>query len=118
MLRDTIPHPAAFTSRAYFERVGQFDESYRIAMDYELFLRGGPMLNARFVPVQISFMREGGVSRQNFRSVLDEWERAHIQSARTPLWKVRAMRALLVCRRFLGSAAESVTRQGLRQASR
>jgi glycosyltransferase involved in cell wall biosynthesis len=33
-----IPHPATFTHRHYFDRVGCFDESFRIAMDYELFL--------------------------------------------------------------------------------
>lgn len=61
-LTDTIPHPAAFTNRAYFQRVGSFDESVNIVMDYELFLRGGPELKAYYVPVNVSGMREGGKS--------------------------------------------------------
>ena len=36
---DTLPHQGAFTNRRYFDRVGCFDETFRIAMDYELFLR-------------------------------------------------------------------------------
>jgi glycosyltransferase len=72
----SIPHPASATRRRYIERVGRFDESYRIAMDYELFLRGGPTLSTSFLSRTITCMRLGGASRVERRKVLDEWYRA------------------------------------------
>jgi glycosyltransferase involved in cell wall biosynthesis len=72
----SIPHPAAVTSRRFIEQVGPFDESYRIAMDYEHFLRGGPALRARFVPRVVTCMRLEGASRRNRSTVLNEWFRA------------------------------------------
>jgi glycosyltransferase involved in cell wall biosynthesis len=59
---DTIPHQAAFTNRKYFEKVGYFNESLRIVIDYELFLRAGEHLKAKFIPITISAMRVGGLS--------------------------------------------------------
>ncbi len=64
---DLIPHQAAFTNRRFFERVGTFDESLRCCQDYELFLRAGPHLRARFVPLDVSGMREGGVTSGELR---------------------------------------------------
>jgi glycosyltransferase involved in cell wall biosynthesis len=67
----TIPHQAAFTNRRYFERVGNFDESFRIGMDYELFLRGGKGLRAVYVEVPVSGMRAGGVSGDIYAPLRD-----------------------------------------------
>jgi glycosyltransferase involved in cell wall biosynthesis len=72
----SIPHPASLTRRRFMDRVGRFDESYRIAMDYELFLRGGPALSTSFVSRTITCMRLGGASRVDRRRVLDEWHKA------------------------------------------
>lgn len=60
-----IPHPAAFTNRSYFKKVGEFDESWQIAVDYEFYLRAGRRLKAHFVPVNMSVMRVGGLSGSN-----------------------------------------------------
>jgi len=70
-----IPHPAALTSRRYFEKVGRFNESY-LGTDYELYLRGGPGLKAFHAPVPITCMRVGGSSRARLRQVLRDWYRA------------------------------------------
>jgi len=70
--RDTIPHPSAFTNMSFVRRVGPFDESYRIAIDYEFYLRGGEKLKAVFYPELVSCMREGGVSRVHRRACLNE----------------------------------------------
>ena len=35
----SMPHQSTFTNRSFFNRVGPFDESYKIAVDYEFFLR-------------------------------------------------------------------------------
>ena len=37
--RNFIPHPATFIRRSVFERFGVFREDYRLAMDYEFWLR-------------------------------------------------------------------------------
>jgi glycosyltransferase involved in cell wall biosynthesis len=60
-----IPHPAAFTNRSYFKKVGEFDKSCQITVDYEFYLRAGRQLKAYFVPVNMSAMRVGGLSGNN-----------------------------------------------------
>ena len=42
--RNLVPHPATFVRRAVFQRFGGFSESYRLAMDYEFWLRIQPHL--------------------------------------------------------------------------
>jgi glycosyltransferase involved in cell wall biosynthesis len=116
ILRDTIPHPAAFTRRSYFERVGLFNKAYRIAMDYEHYLRGGPRLDARFVPVLVSNMRDGGISRQDFSAVLDEWEHSHIDAGQIPVWRVKMMRWFLQTRHLFGLIWRYVWPLGLRDS--
>lgn len=59
---DPIPHQGAFTHRSYFNKVGGFDESLRIVIEYELYLRAGKRLKARFTPINVSAMRVGGIS--------------------------------------------------------
>lgn len=80
--RDTIPHQSAFTNRKYFSRVGMFDENFRIAVDYEHFLRGGPGLRAICVPCLTCKMREGGMGKQHIHQSLKEWRKAQINSGR------------------------------------
>ncbi|KQQ89290.1 hypothetical protein ASF77_09075 [Massilia sp. Leaf139] len=63
----TIPHPAVFVRREWFERVGAFDPGLRYAMDIDLWLR----LARRTPPVQLdatlAVFREhaGSVSSNN-----------------------------------------------------
>lgn len=68
-LRSTIPHPAAFTHRNFFEKHGNFDERFRNALDYELYLRAGSDMRAVFVPRLLTWMRDGGMSKyDSYRS--------------------------------------------------
>ncbi|MCX5890460.1 MAG: glycosyltransferase family 2 protein [Deltaproteobacteria bacterium] len=71
-LKDTLPHQSSFTNRKYFDKVGKFDEFYRIACDYEFFLRGGQQLRPVFVPLAISGMRLGGASGRDYFQTLSE----------------------------------------------
>lgn len=85
----TIPHQAAFTRRRYFARVGPFSEAYRIASDYEHFLRAGSQLRAVFVPHTVSVMRAGGLSLNNVIPTLREWRQAqaaHRAAAPGVIW--------------------------------
>lgn len=112
LLRDTIPHPAAFTSRGFFERLGRFNERFGIAMDYELYLRAGAGLKTKFIPYIMTYMRAGGISRQNVRSVLREWRIAQIINATVPRYWVWVLFIYLSCRSRLGLVCRFVKNRG------
>lgn len=59
----SLPHPGALHRRSLFEARGLFDESYRIAGDYELLLRELLYSEPLFVDRIIVDMRVGGLSR-------------------------------------------------------
>lgn len=61
----TLPHPSLFTSRAYFDRYGMFDTQFRIAMDYELLLRGALQSRVVRVPIVVTEVRTGGISTRS-----------------------------------------------------
>jgi glycosyltransferase len=97
-----INHPALFTRRSYFEKYGTFDTSYRIAMDFELFLRGIFKSRVVHVPAVITNMRSGGLSMR-YRSVgVEEIIRALKKNGviRTP-WGEWCFRAYFALRRAL-----------------
>jgi glycosyltransferase len=71
-----LPHPSMLMRRRYFERFGPFDTNFRIAMDYELLLRGVPGLGATRAPILITNVRNGGVSTHDPLQVIDESIRA------------------------------------------
>jgi glycosyltransferase involved in cell wall biosynthesis len=73
---EVLPHPSMLTHRRYFEKYGRFDISFKVAMDYDLFLRGIPELGAVRAPVLVSKVRFGGISTRNRRLVVDEVVRA------------------------------------------
>ena len=57
-----IPHPGSLHHRSIFEERGLFDESYRIAGDYELVLRELLLRDPVFVDRVVTDMRFGGMS--------------------------------------------------------
>lgn len=59
-----IPHPATFHHRSLFERHGRFDESFRIAGDFEFLLRELLTDDALFIPEHVVDMAGGGLSDQ------------------------------------------------------
>ena len=76
LARETLPHPGMLMHRRYFEEYGRFDTSFRVAMDYELLLRGVPKTGAMRVPGVVTRVRAGGVSARNRGLVIDETMRA------------------------------------------
>jgi glycosyltransferase involved in cell wall biosynthesis len=81
---NTIPHQAAFTHRRYFERVGPFSEDFRIAVDYEHYLRGGKFLRVRYAPLAVSGMRAGGLVGRNILWTFREFRRAQQRTRALP----------------------------------
>jgi len=75
----SIPHQGVMHRRSLFEEHGQFDESFRIAGDYELLLRELNTGDAFFIPNLILVgHRVGGVSTDlsNYLNMLRETRRA------------------------------------------
>lgn len=57
----SIPHQGTMHRRKLFDQHGKFDESFRIAGDYELLLRELKTADAVFIPdITIAAMRQGG----------------------------------------------------------
>lgn len=69
----TCPHQGMVCRRALYERIGNFDTSYNIAMDFDWFMRAKRAgAQSRAVPKTVALMPEGGVStKQDWLSVRD-----------------------------------------------
>jgi len=103
-----IPHQAAFTRRHFFDRVGCFDETFRMAMDYEHFLRARENLRAQFVPLVLVGMRAGGVCVKHIVDTLQEFRRAQIKNRALPRWLADVNFLLRVGRLYAGKMAHLV----------
>ncbi|MEA3195335.1 MAG: hypothetical protein QOD26_3668 [Betaproteobacteria bacterium] len=95
----SLPHPGCLHHRSLFETRGFFDESYRIAGDYELLLRELLHSEPRFVDRLLVDMRLGGLSRnpQTVPIVLEEVIRAR-EAHRLGPPPAKLNRALLLSR--------------------
>lgn len=64
---DTFGHQATFTKRGLFEKIGLFDESYRIIADRKFFAEAIVKNNASYelLPMKIAVFEGGGVSSGN-----------------------------------------------------
>jgi glycosyltransferase involved in cell wall biosynthesis len=82
----SMPHQSTFTQRSFFKRVGPFDESFKIAVDYEFFLRAGKDLRCTYIPLPISGFRVGGTSSQSFLKTLEESQRAQLKNKALSGW--------------------------------
>ncbi len=98
----SIPHQGTMHRRSLFEQHGKFDESFRIAGDYELLLRELRSADARFIPgIIIAAMRQGGgISSDpgNSLLVLRESRRAQLKNGlRFPgmIWSMAVVRLYL-----------------------
>lgn len=66
-----VPHPAAMHRRGLFVEHGNFDETFRIAGDYELLLRELKTNDALFIEgIVMTAMRQGGVSTDPSNTLL------------------------------------------------
>lgn len=98
--RMIIPHTAAFHRRSFMEEVGQFDESFKMAMDYELLLRKRTM-SARFVDRLVTVMGGEGVSSRLIKKTLFEGRAAQIKNKADWRIKIEAWHAFYQLRHWL-----------------
>jgi glycosyltransferase involved in cell wall biosynthesis len=96
-----LPHPAVVHRRSLFTLHGTFDDSFRIAGDYELLLRELKAGDAQFLPgIVVTAMRQGGISSNpgNNLIALQEVRRAQIKNEVPTLklyWLIAIVRAHL-----------------------
>jgi glycosyltransferase involved in cell wall biosynthesis len=77
--RMVIPHTAAFHRWTFFDEVGIFDETFRIAMDYELLLRK-KSLAVKFLDRRITVMGGEGMSSRLVVSSFLESRKAQLKN--------------------------------------
>jgi GT2 family glycosyltransferase len=88
-----LNHPTCFVPRAVYESLGNFDVSYRLAMDYDWLLRAFLSgIRLRYLPRTLANFRAGGAAMSNARQVHREVLRAQLSHGLNPL----------VCRSMFG----------------
>ncbi len=79
MYRDTLWHPVSFIRKAVFDRLGLYDESYRLVADYEFFFKAIVVhkVSARRIDVDIAEYDTRGASSDpaNKKQELEERNR-------------------------------------------
>jgi glycosyltransferase involved in cell wall biosynthesis len=109
----SLPHQAVFHHVSIFSDFGGFDESLRIAADYDLLVRVLRSAEAEFAPETITAMEVGGISSVTASELLFLRERARVWqknglARRPPLtwwWTYGKAHARVVFRRTLGDTA-------------
>lgn len=97
-----LPHPSLIVSRQQYEAVGLYDTSFRVAADHDMILRLVSQYPGNHIPVEMTAMRQSGVSAANLDVSMREFalvlERhgmpkpliALISAIRQVWWKVRS----------------------------
>ena len=65
-------HQSIFHNRTLFEKYGLFDESLKIAMDYDLLLRAYDEIKAGYINYDIAYMLIGGQSQNSAKRAVKE----------------------------------------------
>lgn len=71
------PHPTFYVRRSVYERLGIFNESYKIAADYDCVLRflGRGHIRVAYIPEVLVRMRVGGTSNRSLSNIIRKsWE--------------------------------------------
>jgi glycosyltransferase involved in cell wall biosynthesis len=99
-----LPTPGVMFHRSLFERLGRFDESNRIAGDYELLLRELKAREPRYLPqIVVADMQHGGISSrpENTLTSLREMQAARVKHG-LPVFNLHFVAALArVCVRLV-----------------
>jgi glycosyltransferase len=66
------PHPTFYTYKKTYIKYGFFDIKYKISSDYDMMLRllYEKKIKAKYIPEVLVKMQRGGVSNQNFKSIM------------------------------------------------
>ncbi len=92
-LKDKIFHQGVLCNYFLFEKIGKFDTHFKIAMDYDFFLRAyyNKNINVRIIDDVLTVMRNTGVSSQtgwkSLKLRFNEEKEVHFKNCRSPLGK-------------------------------
>lgn len=78
-----IAHVGAFHNVKYFQKYGDFDESFKISGDYEMLLRAKDQLKTVFIDEFTAEMKDGGISNKNVLRAFREVRKAKLKTAKT-----------------------------------
>ena len=73
------PHPTVYVRREVYERVGKYDEWFRISADYDMMIRifqAG--CSSYYIPSVLVCMETGGASNKNAKARLSKTQEDHI----------------------------------------
>lgn len=85
--RNFVPHPATFVRRAVFERFGGFREDYRLAMDYEFWLRIAPHTRVSQLDEPLAAFRVHPGSASSAQPLAAFAEDCRARHAHAPWWR-------------------------------
>jgi len=91
--KTTIPHQGALIRKSLFATLGQFDETLKVAMDYDWFLRAyWSKVPVRQVDVVVAEMSGAGISSQldwpSLAARFREERKVHFKQAPNALWQL------------------------------
>ncbi len=96
LLRNTVPHQATFYHRSLFERFGLYDTSFRIAGDYDLYVRllEVEQVGYHHIDKPLAVFNLEGISRSKaFRALRKrENHRIRMKYFRRYRWSLKALR--------------------------
>lgn len=102
LLRHMLPHQASFFRRDLFAKYGEYDQSFRIAGDYELFARliEKHGISTRHLPKVLGVFRTDGISSSRTQRALRRRENHRIRKRYFP-WTVYGWDRIRLDVRFL-----------------
>lgn len=71
-----FPHPAVFVRSTMYDRLGTFDEQFRISADYDFLLRAAKDVHTAiaYLPIATTYMRDGGYSNASLTQRNKGWQ--------------------------------------------
>ncbi|HEX5654228.1 MAG TPA: glycosyltransferase [Chitinophagaceae bacterium] len=88
----TVAHPSMFIKKEVYERHGNYNTDYKIAMDYDMLVRMRDEKNA-FITRPLVYFAPGGASNIHFQKGLAEVKKSHERyigkSLKQELWQIR-----------------------------
>lgn len=81
------PHPSMFVPRQIYQRIGLYDESFRLLGDYDFMYRAINVFSIKplYVPELIAYYQEGGLSDRHITACLRDELRVKLRYGASPL---------------------------------
>ena len=96
LLKNMMPHQASFIKRELFAQHGVYDPSYRIAGDYDLFVRllHVAKVSSYHVPKALAYFEEDGISSDPKHRALRKAENHRVRKRYFPIyrWSLKGLR--------------------------